>query len=118
MCFRGSFFQRRLFNFRSHSKRLISSAGQAACVSSEWKKDERKTDITVVYVKQPWQWNEDTFSSGQLYIQREKYENDKKCLHWAISARLPPLPSKVNQFQFRKVNSWVWSLVVFQLKER
>lgn len=33
-------------------------------VSSEWRKDEQETVMSVVYVRQPWQWNEGTFASG------------------------------------------------------
>lgn len=47
------------------------------------RKEERKTDIFVVYVKQSWQLNEDRFSRGLILIVAytyayilEKDEND------------------------------------------
>lgn len=109
-CFREGYCQRRLFNFRSHS-RWLDQQCRTVSMDIKWVEEGwAKAGVSVVCVKQQWRWNEGTYSSGLILIvvkKNRKIWEDKKCSHWAISTCLPPPPSKLNQFQFWKVNSWV-----------
>lgn len=91
VCFGGSFFQR-MFNFRSHSKWVLSSGGQAGCVSREWREDEQSPDTSAMCATNP---NEmETFSSGLTLIEENICKKSMRMIKklFAFLFVFPPWP--------------------------
>lgn len=76
----------------------------------------REQMLSVIHVKQPRQWYESPFSIGLINSCTYKQQNMRLIavgLSGPVPLCLPPPPSKLNWFRFRKVNTCAFFFFLF-----